>query len=443
MYKETTIVVLIVCLLILILVVRHLRQKIADWESEFYTASNKAASLETALANANNSIVSASKKASSLEATASSLEATLRSVKDDFAWEITKANAFVKQKNDLITSLNGTIAALNAELKTVVDQKKYFEENLKAMQSNLTAFPYMAGIVADYETYKYEILAQKLNWGHNQQREKKIESIRTIRSEAQRQIEEAKEAIYQLEYLKALYPQLNDVLEVDYTELKFKSEMPDYDPIRNYLSAEEWKSLSDSEKNQRALDNYVKSHRKTKWQIGRDYELYIGYIYEKKGYSVDYFGTFMGIEDLGRDLICKKGSKTYIVQCKYWSHDKKIHEKHIFQLYGTLVGYGIENHISMHTLTGVFCTNIELSDMAKKVAEYLKIEIHSEVEIQDFPRIKCNIGKDEYGITKIYHLPMDQQYDNVKLVNRGEFFAMTVAEAEAAGFRRAYKWHGV
>ena len=61
-----------------------------------------------------------------------------------------------------------------------------------------------------------------------------------------------------------------------------------------------------------------------------------------------------------------------------------------------------------------------------------------------FPRIKCNIGRDEYGaVTKIYHLPMDQQYDNVIIEpDKGEFFAMTVLEAENAGFRRAYKWYG-
>ena len=63
------------------------------------------------------------------------------------------------------------------------------------------------------------------------------------------------------------------------------------------------------ERNQLALDRYKASHKKSKWQIGRDYELYIGYRYSQSGYSVDYFGSYMGLEDLGRDLICKKGNK--------------------------------------------------------------------------------------------------------------------------------------
>lgn len=37
---------------------------------------------------------------------------------------------------------------------------------------------------------------------------------------------------------------------------------------------------------------------------------------------------------------------------------------------------------------------------------------------------------------------MDQQYDKVKIEKPGEFYAFTVYEAEANGFKRAFKWHG-
>jgi hypothetical protein len=39
-------------------------------------------------------------------------------------------------------------------------------------------------------------------------------------------------------------------------------------------------------------------------------------------------------------------------------------------------------------------------------------------------------------------LPFDQQYDTAKIENVGEFYAWTVKDAEKAGFRRAFKWHG-
>lgn len=81
--------------------------------------------------------------------------------------------------------------------------------------------------------------------------------------------------------------------------------------------------------------------------------------------------------------------------------------------------------------------------MAKKMASYLKIEYIEDFEAGIHPCTKCNLGRDENGeITKIYHLPFDQQYDSAKINKKGEFYAMTVAEAEAAGFRRAFKWFG-
>ena len=76
------------------------------------------------------------------------------------------------------------------------------------------------------------------------------------------------------------------------------------------------------------------------------------------------------------------------------------------------------------------------------IADTLDIEVKY-VSMGEFPRIKCNIGKTDNGIpVKIYHLPFDQQYDKTQIVHKGEFFAMTVQEAENAGFRRAHKWLG-
>ncbi len=272
---------------------------------------------------------------------------------------------------------------------------------------------------------------------------KKVKSIREIRADAKNRIEEAKIATYQLEYLKTMFPAIEDILETDYKDLSLsETKITDSDPIRNYISKEEWFALSESQKNQLALDRYIESRKKTKWQIGRDYELYVGYKYSLKGYKVDFYGSYMGLEDLGRDLIAKKNGKTLVIQCKYWSQKKTIHEKHIAQLYGTAVCYSLQNDIPFETVTPVLITNITLSDTAKEFSEYLSIKIVENFEFGEFPRIKCNIGKDEFGFeTKIYHLPMDQQYDSVKIDKKGEFFAFTVKEAEEKGFRRAFKWH--
>ena len=327
---------------------------------------------------------------------------------------------------------------LNARIKDSI----FLSEIAK---SNLRAIPYMSAIMADFETYGLEKLARRLDWGSSQARYNKVKSIREIRADARAMVEKNKESQYQLEYLLNLFPALRDVIETEYNDLPIikVEELSNYDATRDYLSKEEYSSLSNIERNQLALDRYLNSHNKSKWQIGRDYELFVGYKYEQKGYSVNYFGSFMGMEDLGRDLIAKKDGKTLIIQCKYWSSKKEIHENHVNQLYGTLCCYCIENNLPKDSAKGILVTNITLSAMAKKMAYYLGIEYVENFEMGVFPRIKCNIGYDEFGVkTKIYHLPFDQQYDTTKINQKGEFMALTVEEAENAGFRRAFQWFG-
>ena len=354
-----------------------------------------------------------------------------------------------------ISSLKSDINTLNDIIQSkeyVLNQFKQKEalraqELEKILKSEKEAFPHLAGMIADYMTYDIEILAQQLDWGSNVQRMHKVASIRQIRADAKARIEEARVAYYQLEYLRQMFPGIDDVLDISCDELKTlqgngNNLLSEHDATKDYLSKEEWNSLSVSERNQLALDRYVASHQKSKWQIGRDYELYVGYVYSKQGFRVDYFGSYNKLEDLGRDLIVTRGNETAIVQCKYWSQEKLIHEKHIAQLYGTTISYCCENDLPLGSVSSVLVTNITLSDTAKKMADYLNVKYKENFPLKDFPRIKCNIGHDEDGnITHIYHLPMDQQYDIVKIQTPGEFFALTVAEAEAAGFRRAYKWH--
>lgn len=315
---------------------------------------------------------------------------------------------------------------------------------LKEFESNMTAIPFMAGMMADIETYGLEKLALGLSWGHSQKRLDKVKSIRDIRKDAKAMVEKNKDAQYQLAYLLELFPNLADIIECDFRQLPTVTvtELSDYDSTRDYLSKEEYAKLSVTERNQLALDRYFQSHNKTKWQIGRDYEQYVCHKYRQKGYEVDDFGSYMGLEDLGRDIIAKKDGTVLIIQCKYWSAVKQIHEKHITQLYGTMVSYSIENHIKTENVKGVLVTNIRLSDMAKKMASHLGIVYVENLEMGSYPCIKCNIGRDQSGETKIYHLPFDQQYDVTKIKKPGEFYAMSVVEAEAAGFRRSFKWFG-
>ena len=231
-------------------------------------------------------------------------------------------------------------------------------------------------------------------------------------------------------------------MEDDYELISEPDDVPiadvdeDEDQVKRYLTEEEYANLSVTERNQRALDRFW-DKRKSKRAIGKLYEQYLGYLFEQKGYDVEYFGIKNGLGDLGRDLICRKRDEEIIVQCKHWSKSKTIYEKHIFQLFGTLYQYRKEH--AGKQVRGAFYTSTSLSPLAKNFAREFDIEIIENMSLQRYPIIKCNIGKDG---EKIYHLPFDLQYNVTKINCPGECYCTTVAEAEARGFRRAYRWRG-
>jgi hypothetical protein len=257
--------------------------------------------------------------------------------------------------------------------------------------------------------------------------------VNVLRAEKKKLLEDKLFLEYQLEYIRTLIPEVDDI--VGYEDVS--EETADESSWR--LPKDEYEKLSDTEKSKLSLERY-KSRKRSAWEIGRDFEMYIGYTYELRGYDVEYFGIEKKLEDLGRDLIAKKGTETLIIQCKYWSKNKTIHEKHIAQLFGTVKMYEMENPSIIYKAAGVFVSHTALSDEAKKFARALEIQIEENVEQGDYPMIKCNIGRD---VEKIYHLPGDQQYDTTKISKAaGEFYAFTVEEAEEKGYRRAWRWHG-
>lgn len=251
-----------------------------------------------------------------------------------------------------------------------------------------------------------------------------------------------------IEYYEQLAPFLVDLKNEEFgTEkldfLERYTEEESHDPVINFVTKDEYQRLSASEKNQLALERYWKRKHSPRI-IGKMYERYVGYLYENQGYEVSYHGIAQGLEDLGRDLICKKGHEEIIVQCKNWSRFSTIHEKHIFQLFGTVFQYRMALHTEDASLfkpqvEAVFYTSTTLSEVARAFATMLNIELKEGIGLdKTYPCIKCNISNTG---EKIYHLPFDQQYDRTKIIkSHGEFYCSTVKEAEDKGFRRAFRW---
>ena len=251
---------------------------------------------------------------------------------------------------------------------------------------------------------------------------------------------------YELKSLKEYFPFIEEYYEIIMNErINFiernSSEIFDLDPVLKFIPKEEYKSLTSTERNQKALDRYLR-REKNNVEIGRFYERYLGYLYEKNGWKFEYIGIEKGLEDLGRDLICEKNDFIEIVQAKCWSKEKLIREKYIFQLFGTLKLYELKlkKEKSTKRVSAKLITTTKLSDVAYEIGEHLKIKIKQDFKLNDkYPMIKCNIN--HRSKEKIYHLPFDQQYDRAKIdMGKGEFYAASIDEAEEAGFRRAKRF---
>ncbi len=344
--------------------------------------------------------------------------------------------------------------AKNDELKEAEHIKQLAETEEQVLRLKVSEIPVLSAFVADVNAVQDDRISDYFLM-RRYKSVKASDFIRERKKQLRELIIENKNLQYKLLYYESLFPVLK---EYDDEPLSVSIDVPDYDDekgdrVHYWLTPTEYNSLSIVERNQRALDRYW-NRNKTHSEIGADYEKSIGYWeYEKRGWRVTYFGIDKGLDDMGRDLVCISPNKrvVHIVQCKCWSSKKEIHENHINQLFGTTVRYYLEMHpegkiedflqkLESGNIVPVFYTTTTLSNTAKSFAESLGIVVHEEVPLKIYPMIKCNISHRTQE--KIYHLPFDQQYGNIVIDPPEEFIALTVDEAEKAGFRRAFKWFG-
>ncbi len=185
---------------------------------------------------------------------------------------------------------------------------------------------------------------------------------------------------------------------------------------------------------QNCLDDYH-TRDLTLEEIGQRYERYIGYLYETKGFQVEYHGALNGFKDLGRDLIVNNKQETLIIQTKRWAKRKYIPIKHIYQLYGSMMHYKLSQKESKKSVSAIFITSAKYSDISKEAADLLGMELRQESLDKSYPMIKCHIC--DRG-SKQYYIPTDPSYDMINVnPTRGDFFAKNVKEAIGKGFRRS------
>lgn len=325
-----------------------------------------------------------------------------------------------KAELEKITTKAKTEIALVKQNLEVVEHKENMGRQL--LRERASGFPSLFTNIAYYE----KLIDDDISGYLKNKSHPAVSASEVVKIEAKRRREaefERRKTQFIIEYYENIAPfllELKEDLEIpDENVFENYSEEEREDYVTKYLTKDEYRKLSSIERNQMALDRFWKRPDKSNWLIGLLYERYIGYLYESKEYDVQYHGAKEGKKDLGRDLICKKGNEILVIQCKHWSQFKTIHEKHIFQLFGTTFQYKyqLEKENKNKKIKAIFYTSTGLSEVARMFAKELDIEVYENVKLdRNYPCIKCNIGRTSEE--KIYHLPFDQQYDKIVIESK-------------------------
>jgi hypothetical protein len=372
---------------------------------------------------------------------------------------VDRARAIVALHDRLSENAALSEAALR-DAQAKLDATKRLQADIERIIAEKTVcFPWLADAIAKY----YELC--DLSVADRIERKvrpaaKTADYMRQIASANRKLRREYNLARNRVIYYESLFPHLTEYVGEGLDDLVKSASVDEVsnsserDPVLDWVPEGEYKKLDEAKRNQLALERYV-SRGKSSWEVGREYERFIGYQYEMNGYRVEYHGAIEQLGDLGRDLIARKADETLIIQCKYWRAERQIREKHVFQLYGTSVEYWLRNgghrradeytlfpqSSKVGVIVPVMVTSAELSGEAMTFARALGVQVKERVQIGEYPVIKCNISKGTGE--KIYHLPFDQMYDKCEICYAdGEMYASTVEDAMKAGFRRAWRWRG-
>lgn len=350
-----------------------------------------------------------------------------------------KFNELLQAVSQKLSEYNSLIEKNNEKVGIVENEKEILKQSLIEKSSG---YPTLHKSLAEFEKYIDDAVSHELIVKSHPA----YSSAEVVKEHSRRRREaERSQKITQsiIEYYEELEPSLIDYKNEEFGDidevLKEWTEEEKQDPVTYFVNKDEYRNLSSAERNQLALERYWKRPH-SKWHIGIMYERYVGYLYENMGYEVAYHGVKEGVHDLGRDLLAQKGNEIIVIQCKYWNQFRTVFENEIFQFFGTVFQYKYANKTKK--VKGIFYATTEVSDLARNFATELGIELKENYKMdRAYPCIKCNIS--QIDKTKIYHLPFDQQYDNVKIEPKtGEFYCTTTKEAENNGFRRAWKWKG-
>jgi len=180
-------------------------------------------------------------------------------------------------------------------------------------------------------------------------------------------------------------------------------------------------------------------------EVGRDYERYIGYLYECAGWQVVFRGILRGVADRGRDLVCWNDKAVHIVQCKRWSANRLVDGSVVQQLIETTSDYVRRKHgedqlvfdlpiLGARSIRSVLFTTTSLLPDELGLAHQHNVRFRERYRMRSYPKIKCYHTR---AGDRVYLTPACYSYDSVSInYHKGDFHVHTEAEALRHGFQK-------
>ena len=157
--------------------------------------------------------------------------------------------------------------------------------------------------------------------------------------------------------------------------------------------------------------------------LNKRYRIYIGYLYERMGWEVDYSG--------GKYLVSKRENKTIVTLAEAIS---TIALSNMYTLLGMAMDYAVGNP---HGHVSAMCmTSSTLVSRVINLASKFNIAVREHFYFRNFPCVRCKAYSE---VERIYYVPDDEEYLSVNInPAEGDRYCWSTDEAEAMRFYRPY-----
>ena len=159
----------------------------------------------------------------------------------------------------------------------------------------------------------------------------------------------------------------------------------------------------------------------TNMGINKRYRIFIGYLYERMGWEVDYF--------CGKNLISRKNDHIIVTLAEAAA---TVDLDNMYSLVGAAMECRKDNASSK--VSAMCITSSALISRVRSLAHKFSISVREHFYFRNFVCVRCKADHNGGGV---YYVPDDDEYLSVKVnLSEGDRYAWSEEDAEYVGFKR-------